>query len=106
MKLIVTKFGGTSVGTIDRIKSVATRIKKEVKRPILNSDKQIIFALPPESKRKRTDALRYIDKSINRDEIEIILVDNSEYVKLENIICNKNDKKEKLYYKNGSIVKV
>ena len=30
MKLIVTKFGGTSVGTIDRIKSVATRIKKEV----------------------------------------------------------------------------
>ncbi len=31
MKLIVTKFGGTSVGTIDRIKSVATRIKNEVK---------------------------------------------------------------------------
>ena len=30
MKLIVTKFGGTSVGTIDRIKSVATRIKNEV----------------------------------------------------------------------------
>ena len=30
MKLIVAKFGGTSVGTIDRIKSVATRIKKEV----------------------------------------------------------------------------
>ena len=30
MKLIVTKFGGTSVGTIDRIKSVAARIKKEV----------------------------------------------------------------------------
>ena len=30
MKLIVTKFGGTSVGTIDRIKSVAKRIKKEV----------------------------------------------------------------------------
>ena len=29
MKLIVTKFGGTSVGTIDRIKSVATRIKKD-----------------------------------------------------------------------------
>lgn len=72
----------------------------------LNSDKQIIFALPSESKRKRTDALRYIDKSINRDEIKIILVDNSEYVKLENIIRNKNDKKEKLYYKNGSIVKV
>ena len=31
MKLIVTKFGGTSVGTIDRIKSVALRIKNEVK---------------------------------------------------------------------------
>ena len=31
MKLIVAKFGGTSVGTIDRIKSVATRIKNEVK---------------------------------------------------------------------------
>ena len=30
MKLIVTKFGGTSVGTIDRIKSVANRIKNEV----------------------------------------------------------------------------
>ena len=30
MKLIVTKFGGTSVGTIDRIKSVAKRIKNEV----------------------------------------------------------------------------
>ena len=30
MRLIVAKFGGTSVGTIDRIKSVATRIKKEV----------------------------------------------------------------------------
>ena len=30
MKLIVTKFGGTSVGTIDRIKSVAAKIKKEV----------------------------------------------------------------------------
>ena len=30
MKLIVTKFGGTAVGTIDRIKSVATRIKNEV----------------------------------------------------------------------------
>ena len=30
MKLIVTKFGGTSVGTIDRIKSVASRIKNEV----------------------------------------------------------------------------
>ena len=30
MKLIVAKFGGTSVGTIDRIKSVATRIKNEV----------------------------------------------------------------------------
>ena len=30
MKLIVTKFGGTSVGTIDRIKSVALRIKNEV----------------------------------------------------------------------------
>ncbi len=30
MKLIVAKFGGTSVGTIDRIKSVATRIKREV----------------------------------------------------------------------------
>ena len=30
MKLIVTKFGGTSVGTIDRIKSVATKIKNEV----------------------------------------------------------------------------
>ena len=28
--MIVTKFGGTSVGTIDRIKSVAKRIKKEV----------------------------------------------------------------------------
>ena len=31
MRLIVAKFGGTSVGTIDRIKSVATRIKNEVK---------------------------------------------------------------------------
>ena len=30
MKLIVTKFGGTSVGTIDRIKSVAAKIKNEV----------------------------------------------------------------------------
>ena len=30
MKLIVTKIGGTSVGSIDRIKSVAARIKKEV----------------------------------------------------------------------------
>ena len=30
MNLIVTKFGGTSVGTIERIKSVATRIKNEV----------------------------------------------------------------------------
>ena len=30
MKLIVAKFGGTSVGTIDRIKSVAARMKKEV----------------------------------------------------------------------------
>ena len=30
MRLIVAKFGGTSVGTIDRIKSVAKRIKKEV----------------------------------------------------------------------------
>ena len=30
MKLIVTKFGGTSVETIDRIKSVASRIKNEV----------------------------------------------------------------------------
>ena len=30
MKLIVAKFGGTSVGTIDRIKSVALRIKNEV----------------------------------------------------------------------------
>ncbi len=30
MKLIVAKFGGTSVGTIDRIKSVALKIKKEV----------------------------------------------------------------------------
>ena len=30
MKLIVAKFGGTSVGTIDRIKSVANRIKIEV----------------------------------------------------------------------------
>ena len=30
MKLIVTKFGGTSVGTIDRIKSVASKIKNEV----------------------------------------------------------------------------
>ena len=31
MKLIVAKFGGTSVGTIDRINSVAKRIKNEVK---------------------------------------------------------------------------
>ena len=30
MRLIVTKFGGTSVGTIDRIKSVAAKIKNEV----------------------------------------------------------------------------
>ena len=30
MKLIVAKFGGTSVGTIDRIKSVVLRIKNEV----------------------------------------------------------------------------
>ena len=30
MKLIVTKFGGTSVGTVERINSVATRIKNEV----------------------------------------------------------------------------
>jgi len=30
LRLIVAKFGGTSVGTIDRIKSVAKRIKKEV----------------------------------------------------------------------------
>ena len=30
MKLIVAKFGGTSVGTIERINSVAKRIKKEV----------------------------------------------------------------------------
>jgi len=30
LKLIVAKFGGTSVGTIDRIKSVANRIKTEV----------------------------------------------------------------------------
>ena len=30
MRLIVAKFGGTSVGTIDRIKSVAKRIKKEI----------------------------------------------------------------------------
>ena len=30
MRLIVAKFGGTSVGNIDRIKSVAKRIKKEV----------------------------------------------------------------------------
>ena len=39
MKLIVTKFGGTSVGTIDRIKSVATRIKYEV----YNADDPQIF---------------------------------------------------------------
>ena len=32
MKLIVTKFGGTSVGTIERIKSVAKRIKNEVNK--------------------------------------------------------------------------
>ncbi len=31
MKLIVAKFGGTSVGTIERIKSVVIRIKNEVK---------------------------------------------------------------------------
>ncbi len=31
MRLIVAKFGGTSVGTLDRINSVATRIKNEVK---------------------------------------------------------------------------
>ena len=30
MKLIVTKFGGTSVGTVERINSVAKRIKNEV----------------------------------------------------------------------------
>ena len=30
MRLIVAKFGGTSLGTIDRIKSVAKRIKREV----------------------------------------------------------------------------
>ncbi len=30
MKLIVAKFGGTSVGSIDRIKSVAIRIKNEI----------------------------------------------------------------------------
>ncbi len=30
MKLVVAKFGGTSVGTIDRIKSVATKIKNEI----------------------------------------------------------------------------
>ncbi|MBP8988044.1 MAG: aspartate kinase, partial [Spirochaetes bacterium] len=30
MKLIVQKYGGTSVGTVERIKSVASRIKRYV----------------------------------------------------------------------------
>ncbi|MGL1530626.1 amino acid kinase family protein, partial [Vibrio parahaemolyticus] len=30
MARLVLKFGGTSVGTIDRIKNVATKIKREV----------------------------------------------------------------------------
>ena len=72
----------------------------------INKNDQIIFAFPAESKKPRLDAIQYIDKSHNKDEIKVIVVDDSEYINVENIIRNKRDDKEKLYYKNGSIVKV
>ncbi len=34
MKIVVLKFGGTSVGTVDRIKKVAEIIKKYIKKKI------------------------------------------------------------------------
>lgn len=72
----------------------------------LNKDDEIIFAFPSDSKRKRTDVLKYIDAEVNRDNIKIILVEDSKYDLVEDIIQNKKCDKEKLYYKSGSIVKV
>ncbi len=49
MKLIVAKFGGTSVGTIDRIKSVVIKIKNEVKNG--NSVIVVVSAMSGETNR-------------------------------------------------------
>ena len=49
MKLIVAKFGGTSVGTVERIKSVVVRIKNEVKNG--NSLIVVVSAMAGETNR-------------------------------------------------------
>ena len=57
MKLIVTKFGGTSVGTIDRIKSVAKRIKNEVNNSSLKLSYNDIIKGAPTSSQNQIDSL-------------------------------------------------
>ena len=69
-RLIVQKYGGTSVGTIERIKNVATRIKKTKQS---GADVMVVVSAMSGETDKLLNMARQLTESPNRREIDLLL---------------------------------